>query len=220
MVSTDEFSHVISEPRVPCDVCSAPTFAVVARRCSACLDVEDGLVKYLQRGGEKARAFVLSCLGAIALCVVLPGCGGAPFAFPRDGGAEPDAGAVGDPAPDAGDSPDSSADAGAEADAPPADAGPSPDAADGAVDGTADSAVVCTTPLQTTPRDLCPGETANRVFPATFIRSAAPGDCADIAGFFTTPPACACAETFTCACLAANGVGGSCATVAGIPWLY
>lgn len=217
------YPYGIEQGCTPCATCGRVTAKLETARCDYCWEVETRMATYLQRGGENARKFVLSCLGAIALCLALPGCGGAPFAFPRDAGAdaEPDAGAIGDPAPDAGDILDGQPDAQVNSPVDPSDAGADAglslaDASPDAIDGAA----VCTTPLQTTPRDLCPGETANRVFPATFIRSAAPGDCADIAGFFTTPPACACVETFTCACLLANGVGPSCAMVGGVPWIY
>lgn len=209
-----------------CETCGLPTPMLGTGRCDGCWELEGRLAGYLRRGGQKARDFVLSCLGAIALCFVLPGCGGAPFSFPPDGGIGSDSEmAIGDPGPDAGATPDAVAPLGdAAADAPSTstpDATP-PDAPS-TLDAAPDASMACTTPLQTTPRDLCPAETANRVFPATYLKGGPPdaGDaCQSIAGFFTTPGPCACAETFTCACLVANGAGAECVMVKGVPWIY
>lgn len=217
---------------IPCVTCGHVTDAL---RCAYCYEVETRLEAYLRRGGTKARAFVLSCLEAIPLGLLLLGafgglgCGGAPFSSPpgyeaggtndANVGGEQVAGDSGDGG-EAGDVLDDGGEAGNMGDS---DAGGEASSAyDGSAgDAAGEAATTCTTtPLAVTPHDLCPNETVAHAFPAIYIRSGAAGDCSTIAGFFNTPTACACAETYTCVCLAANGVGGSCGTIRGIPWVY
>lgn len=217
-------------PRYPtalcaCETCGRATPMLGTGRCDECWELEGRLASYLRHGGEKARAFVLGCIEAIPLGLLLlsmTACGGAAFAFPpgyesadaSDGGEQVgqryDGGEAG-----TGRNADGGGEAGTELGS--TDGG---EAGQGSPDAAVDSAKVCTTPLAITPHDLCPLETNAHAFPSTFIRSAAGGDCTTIAGFFNTPPACACAETYTCECLLANGVGPNCGTIQGIPWIY
>jgi hypothetical protein len=47
---------------VPCATCGTPTSETAAERCNMCWEVESRLKVYLNRGGEKARAFVRDAL--------------------------------------------------------------------------------------------------------------------------------------------------------------
>jgi hypothetical protein len=148
------------------------------------------------------------------------GCIGAPFSFPQ---STIDAGPVGIEEPDAeagaeaGSQPDSPADAGSPPEAALTDA-PTPDANP---DASPEAAPTCGL-VTAQPHDECPLEPSSGVFPQSYPRAGAPppGGCPSIYAYAPTPTACQCAETFNCACLAANGIAGKCKDVGGAPWIY
>ena len=86
-------------------------------------------------------------------------------------------------------------------------------------------------PVAVDAADVCSGLTGHVTFPAAYVvslRAYEAGGCNYVAALPETPAACRCAETYTCACLAAHGGLASdetCVDVRGaaggsIPWVY